>query len=115
MNYTNYELHIIKHYGAALIGWPVSGHVRNPSKIGGRQEVEKLLNALESEMCKWVKLTQEQLVAQAAQNKAWQAAGEKVYHPQHVCGSNSGASKNTVDTEEENDEDDEDEDDENEK
>jgi hypothetical protein len=99
MNYTNYELQIVERYSIALTGWPVSGHVRNPSKIGGRQEVEKLLNALQSETCKWVRLTKEQLTARIAQNKARQAAGEKVYQPRRVRGSNSGTtSKKTIDS-----------------
>ncbi|KAF8125559.1 hypothetical protein EV363DRAFT_1402329 [Boletus edulis] len=71
MNYTNCELHIIKCHGIALIGWP----------IGGRQEVEKLLSALQEEMCKCVKFTDKQLATQIAQNKAQQAAGKKVYCP----------------------------------
>ncbi|KAF8132909.1 hypothetical protein EV363DRAFT_1397828 [Boletus edulis] len=98
MNYTNYELHIVERYGMTLIGWPVSGHVRNPSKIGGRQEVEKLLSALQSEKCKWVKLTDNELTTRVTRNKARQAAGEKIYHPRRVRGSKSGPSKGTVDT-----------------
>ncbi|KAI6046654.1 hypothetical protein EDC04DRAFT_2557470, partial [Pisolithus marmoratus] len=35
MNYTNYECQIVKCYGVMLTGWPFSGMVQNPSKIGG--------------------------------------------------------------------------------
>ncbi|KAI6027289.1 hypothetical protein BKA83DRAFT_4123362 [Pisolithus microcarpus] len=63
MNYTNYERQIVEHYGIMLTGWPFSGTVWNPSKIGGQAEVEKLLDALNSEACKWVRLTDEELRA----------------------------------------------------
>lgn len=100
MNYTNYELQIIEWYGIVLTGWPVSGCVWNLAMIGGRQAVKKLLDALQSETCKWVKLTAKQQAAWTAQNKAWQAVGEKVYQPWCVHGSgNSGTmSKETIDT-----------------
>jgi len=100
MNYKNYERNIVKHYGIALIGWPVSGYVQNQSQIGGREQVETLYSALESNTCKWVKLTDVQLTTWIAQNQAWQAAGEKVYHPHCVHGSGT-KSKHTVDTSDE--------------
>ncbi|KAI6014377.1 hypothetical protein EDC04DRAFT_2609024 [Pisolithus marmoratus] len=52
MNYTNYEHQIVECYGVMLRGWLLSGAVQNPSKIGGHTEVEKLLDALNSEACK---------------------------------------------------------------
>ncbi|KAI5984751.1 hypothetical protein EDD15DRAFT_2201059 [Pisolithus albus] len=67
-----------------LTGWPFSGTVRNPSKIGGRAEVEKLLDALNSEACKWVRLTDEELRARVIHNKERQARGEAVYHPRRT-------------------------------
>ncbi|KAI6016383.1 hypothetical protein BKA83DRAFT_4498017 [Pisolithus microcarpus] len=81
MNYTNYERQIVERYGVMLTGWPFSGPVRNPSKIGGRAEVEKLLDALNSEACKWVRLTDEECRARITHNKERQARGELVYHP----------------------------------
>ncbi|KAI6131152.1 hypothetical protein EDD16DRAFT_1515315 [Pisolithus croceorrhizus] len=81
MNYTNYEHQIVERYGVMLTGWPFSGAVRNPSKIGGQAEVEKLLDALNSETCKWVRLTDEELRARVIHNKERQARGETVYQP----------------------------------
>ncbi|KAI6012871.1 hypothetical protein BKA83DRAFT_4500553 [Pisolithus microcarpus] len=73
MNYTNYECQIVEHYGVMLMGWPFPGTVRNPSKIGGQAEVEKLLDALNSEACKWVRLTDEECRARITHNKEHQA------------------------------------------
>ncbi|KAI6149058.1 hypothetical protein EDD17DRAFT_1514058 [Pisolithus thermaeus] len=84
MNYTNYERQIVERYGVMLTGWPFSGAVRNPSKIGGRAEVEKLLDALNSETCKWVRLTDEELRARVIHNKERQARGETVYQPRRT-------------------------------
>ncbi|KAI6137142.1 hypothetical protein F5141DRAFT_1060031 [Pisolithus sp. B1] len=61
MNYTNYEHQIVECYSVMLRGWPFSSIVWNPSKIGGQAEVEKLLDALNSEACKWVELTDEEV------------------------------------------------------
>lgn len=78
MNYNNYERSIVERYGVALSGWPVSGGVRNPGKVRAMQ-INKLLEALQSEKCKWVMLTAEELKARIADNKARQARGENVY------------------------------------
>ncbi|KAG2120215.1 hypothetical protein BD769DRAFT_1322376, partial [Suillus cothurnatus] len=51
MNYTNYEHAIVEHHGIELINWPLSGGVKNPSKVGGRAQVQVLLDALESNSC----------------------------------------------------------------
>ncbi|KAI6098686.1 hypothetical protein F5141DRAFT_1219369 [Pisolithus sp. B1] len=73
MNYTNYEHQIIECYGVMLTGWLFSGAVQNLSKIGGQAEVEKLLDALNSEACKWVRLMDEELRARVIHNKECQA------------------------------------------
>ncbi|KAG1844076.1 hypothetical protein DFJ58DRAFT_664961, partial [Suillus subalutaceus] len=56
MNYTNYECKIVEHHGVELVNWPLSGPVHNPSKVGGRNEVEKLWGALDKGTCHWVTL-----------------------------------------------------------
>jgi hypothetical protein len=101
MNYNNYERQIVEKYGIALIGWP-EGLVRNPSKLGGRPELESLLNDLRSEKCKWVKLTDEELEDRVNENIKRAERGEPIYQPRkksakhsqvrHVSaeGSNSG-------------------------
>lgn len=79
MNYTNYERNIVEHYGFALVNWPLSGHIQNPSKVGGRAEVQRLLDALKSQSCEWVKLTDEERVARMKDNRERHARGECVY------------------------------------
>lgn len=79
MNYTNYERKIVERFSIALTGWPFDGPVKNPANLGGRAALGKLLNALESETCTWVKLTATELAARVASNKARQARGEQVY------------------------------------
>jgi hypothetical protein len=80
MNYDNYERQIAEKYSFAIIGWPESP-VRNPSKMGGRPELEGLLNDLRSGKCKWVKLTDEELEDRINKNAERAAHGEPVYKP----------------------------------
>ncbi|KIK15941.1 hypothetical protein PISMIDRAFT_114259, partial [Pisolithus microcarpus 441] len=77
MNYINYKKQIMEKLGVALHGWPIPGHVCNPSKL------EKLLDALKEEKCKWVRLTPQELATRIADNKARQAWGEQIYQPHH--------------------------------
>ncbi|KAG2125163.1 hypothetical protein DEU56DRAFT_743969 [Suillus clintonianus] len=57
MNYTDYECKIVKHHGVKLVNWPLCGLVCNPSKVGGRNEVENLWEALDKGTCHWVILS----------------------------------------------------------
>ncbi|KAI5990791.1 hypothetical protein EDC04DRAFT_2614047 [Pisolithus marmoratus] len=52
INYTNYEKQIVEKLGVVLHGWLVPGHICNPSKVK-QTELEKLLDALKEETCKW--------------------------------------------------------------
>ncbi|KAG1802337.1 hypothetical protein EV424DRAFT_1545265 [Suillus variegatus] len=62
MNYANYERSIVKRYGVTLQGWPSALlPVRNPSCIGGREQVQALLNALDNKTCTWTTLTEDEL------------------------------------------------------
>ena len=79
MNYTNYERAVVERHGVALINWPLPGKVQNPGKVGGRNQVETLLNALKSGKCKWVSLSEEELRKRREDNEARQARGEEVY------------------------------------
>ncbi|KAG1860234.1 hypothetical protein DFJ58DRAFT_778725 [Suillus subalutaceus] len=81
MNYTNYECAIVEHHSIELTKWPLPGGVKNPSKVGGRAQVKALLDALESKSCKWVSLSEEELVKRMKDNRARQAHGEQVYVP----------------------------------
>lgn len=78
MNYNNYEAKIVEKYRVALTGWP-SGAVRNPSDVGNRREVAKLLEALTSGTCEWVALTDDELDERKKENREREARGEVVY------------------------------------
>jgi hypothetical protein len=82
MNYNNYERNIVERHSLAMVGWPSDLlPIRNPSLLGGREQVHSLLNALVNKTCHWTVLTEEQLTARVEQNHARQAAGELVYKP----------------------------------
>ncbi|KAG2070573.1 hypothetical protein BDR04DRAFT_984796, partial [Suillus decipiens] len=81
MNYTNYKQKIVEHRSFTLVSWPVPGLVQNPSKIGGRPEVNKLLDAFWDGTCHWVKLTDEEFLVRMKDNRACAARGEPVYVP----------------------------------
>ncbi|KAI0308817.1 hypothetical protein OF83DRAFT_1190121 [Amylostereum chailletii] len=81
MNYSNYEGRITEVYHVELQGWPVSGGVINPGDLK-RDQLTKLVKALEDETCLWVALNAIQIKERIEKNKAWQASGEQVYKPQ---------------------------------
>ncbi|KAI6037372.1 hypothetical protein BKA83DRAFT_4513750 [Pisolithus microcarpus] len=80
MNYINYKKQIMEKLGVALHGWPIPGRVCNSSKVK-QTKLEKLLDALKEEKCKWVRLTPQELATRIADNKARQARGEQIYQP----------------------------------
>jgi hypothetical protein len=79
MNYDNYEKKIVERYGIALKRWP-SGHICNPGKLGGHEDVTKLLQALQSGSCQWTKLTDDELEKWMQRNLECEGAGEQVYN-----------------------------------
>ena len=82
MNYNNYEGSIIERYGVALVGWPDNLFpVRNPSSVGSREVLQPLLDALVTQTCYWIRLTDDQLVKCIDDNGMRQAKGEAVYKP----------------------------------
>jgi hypothetical protein len=102
MNYTNYERTIVERHSVELTKWPLPGGVKNPSKVGGRAQVQALLNALKSESCKWVSFSDEELVKRMNDNRAQHACGEQVYvqRKARACVSQP-KSKDTVNTDDE--------------
>ncbi|KAG2117736.1 hypothetical protein DEU56DRAFT_702022, partial [Suillus clintonianus] len=61
MNYANYERSIVEHYGVTLQGWPSALlPVRNPSRVGGREQVQTLLDALNNKTCTWTALAEDE-------------------------------------------------------
>ena len=82
MNYRNYEGKIVEKYGVELKGWPSSkSGICNPATLGGRQQLEILLAALESGRCHWVVLSEDELAERKKQNQAREERGEQVYRP----------------------------------
>jgi hypothetical protein len=82
MNYRNYEGKIIEKYGVELIGWSSSkSGICNPATLGGRQQLEILLVALESGQCHWVVLTEDELEERKRRNRTREEHGEQVYRP----------------------------------
>ncbi|KAG2336049.1 hypothetical protein BDR05DRAFT_1006216 [Suillus weaverae] len=79
MNYMNYERAIVECHSVELTKWPLPGCMKNPLKVGGRAQVQALLDALSSDSCKWVSLLEEELVSRMKNNRAWHAHGEQVY------------------------------------
>ncbi|OAX37803.1 hypothetical protein K503DRAFT_668434, partial [Rhizopogon vinicolor AM-OR11-026] len=64
-----------------LNNWPLPGTVKNPSKVGGRGQVQILLDALKSDKCKWISLSESEIDKRREENQARQACGEQVYIP----------------------------------
>ena len=82
MNYHNYEGKIVEKYGVELKGWPSSkSGVCNPATLGGCQQLEILLAALESGQCHWVVLTEDELEERKRLNWAQEERREQVYRP----------------------------------
>ena len=82
MNYNNYEGSIVERYGVALVGWPDNLLlVQNPSSVGSREVLQPLLDALVTQTCYWIRLTDDQLVKHIDDNGMHQAKGEAVYKP----------------------------------
>ncbi|KAG1883116.1 hypothetical protein F4604DRAFT_1576681 [Suillus subluteus] len=83
MNYTNYNQAIVECHGIELKGWPSELlPIQNPSHIGGCKSAQLLLSMLIEGTCKWMKLTEEELVDRITSNHAREAARETIYTPQ---------------------------------
>ena len=80
MNYSNYEHKIVESHGVELIGWPSDLlPIRNPGQLGGRDQVQKLLVALTTNICHWKKLSEEDRQRRIVLNTERHARGENVY------------------------------------
>lgn len=79
MNYENYEKNIVEVYAVAINGWTYEKSVCNPGKIGRREHLIKLLDALVKGECSWVVLSDDELSERIGDNHKRQANGEQVY------------------------------------
>ncbi|KAG1751318.1 uncharacterized protein EDB91DRAFT_1243592 [Suillus paluster] len=81
MNYDNYEKRIVKVYAIAIDGWTYEKSVCNPGKIGRREHLIKLLDALVTGTCSWVTLNDDEVSECISNNRKRQASGKQVYKP----------------------------------
>jgi len=82
MNYNNYKHNIVERHGVALVGWPENLlPVWNPSSVSGQEVLQPLLDALLTQTCHWIWLTEVQLARRIEDNSIHQAKGEVVYKP----------------------------------
>ncbi|KAG1880021.1 hypothetical protein F4604DRAFT_1922706 [Suillus subluteus] len=79
MNYENYEKNIVEVYGVAINGWTYEKSVCNPGKIGRREHLIKLSDALVKGECSWAMLSEEELSERISNNRKRQTSGEQVY------------------------------------
>jgi hypothetical protein len=79
MNYDNYEKNIVEVYAVAINRWTYEKSVCNPGKIGRREHLIKLLDALVKGECSWVVLSEDELSECIQNNHKRQVSGKQVY------------------------------------
>lgn len=77
MNYKNYDDQIVAKYCVRLIGWPLDKFC-NPSELSTISEATLLLRALQTQACRWERLTRKQAVEHIEDVEARRTAGEKI-------------------------------------
>ncbi|KAG0692052.1 hypothetical protein DFH29DRAFT_1009497 [Suillus ampliporus] len=85
MNYENYEKRIVEVYAVAIDGWTYEKSVCNPGKIGRREHLINLLDALVTGTCSWVALSDDEVSERISNNHKRQASGEQVYKPRKAA------------------------------
>ncbi|KAF8226690.1 hypothetical protein L208DRAFT_1300518, partial [Tricholoma matsutake] len=76
MQYVNYEEGIIQHYGVELMGWTYEKFVNLSELSTAVEPLRKLVDAINTGDCKFVKLTTEERQERLASYRAKIAAGE---------------------------------------
>ncbi|KAG1726515.1 uncharacterized protein EDB91DRAFT_1086747 [Suillus paluster] len=96
MNYDNYENKIVEKHRIILEGWTYR-QVQNPGKIGHREDLVTLLNALVNGRCVWVKLSEQNLEQRMESNRERAKNGESIYKPRKTMKKNPpGAAKSAA-------------------
>ena len=92
MNYAQYEQKIVESFGVALDGWPFDGGVCNPGGLGCN-DLETLRDALEHKVCKWTKLSSEELLVWWIYNQQCTANSKQArpLHEQQLVSTGSGS------------------------
>jgi hypothetical protein len=75
MSYTRYDIDIVQKLHIKLVGWPAGIPFASPSLIGTVGDVKILREALQTQECKWVSLSQRQREEHSAKLTAMTAAG----------------------------------------
>jgi hypothetical protein len=75
MSYTRYDVDIVQKLHVKLVGWPAGLTFASPSLIGTVGDVKILREALQTQECKWVTLSQRQREEHVAKLTAMTAAG----------------------------------------
>ncbi|KAG2145705.1 hypothetical protein BD769DRAFT_1660813 [Suillus cothurnatus] len=86
MNYDNYEKNIVEVYAVAMNGWTYEKSVCNPGKIGRREHLIKLLDALVKGECSWVVLSEDEL-SERIQNNHKHQKTDSAKSVQIICDS----------------------------
>ena len=106
MNYSHYEDKIVESLGVALIGWPLPSRVCNPGSLSSN-DLNTLMKALDWGVCKWIKLTSEEVSARKIDNQHHAANGEQVYGPPRKQRARNAASHGGSNNNDDDDDDDE--------
>lgn len=75
MSYTRYDVDIVQKLHVKLVGWPAGILFASPSLIGTVGDVKILREALQTQECKWVSLSQRQHEEHSAKLTVMTAAG----------------------------------------
>ena len=75
MLYTRYDIDIVEKLHVKLVSWPVGIPFVSPSPIGTVGDVKILHEALQTQECKWVSLSQRQHEEHSAKLAAMTVAG----------------------------------------
>ena len=78
MNYVNYEKSIILKYHVKLVDWPDDVKFTNPTSLTSVEDLRKLRQALRTQTCHWVKLSNRDIKHLQESINAREAAGESV-------------------------------------
>lgn len=75
MNYVNYEKSIIQKYHVKLVGWPEDVNFINPVSLTNVDDLRKLQQALRTQACHWVKLSDREVRQHTKSIKQREASG----------------------------------------
>jgi hypothetical protein len=78
MNYVNYDMQIVQRRHVKLIGWPANIMFIPPSILTSVDDVRLLLHVLRTKKCRWVQLSDDEVVEHMEDLQRRMDAGEVV-------------------------------------